>query len=123
MKIADWMGVIIIFALLYLLNRLVSFIGLWYGFFYGDIVLMIVIIFLACCILGSSGERLSDSFERRVIAKRDEKLAHKTKLDLIKTQYYEENRTIQDIANDLGVSMMTVRKYIDEIDEIEKTKY
>ena len=44
------------------------------------------------------------------------------KLEWIKTQYYDLNRTIQDIANDLGESMMTVRKYLNEIENQEMTK-
>ena len=39
------------------------------------------------------------------------------KLEWIKTQYYDLNRTIQDIADDLGESMMSVRKYLDEIEK------
>jgi len=38
------------------------------------------------------------------------------KLEWIKTQYYDLNRTIQDIADDFGESMITVRKYLDEIE-------
>jgi len=41
---------------------------------------------------------------------------HKGKLEWIKTQYYDLNRTIQDIADDFGESMITIRKYLDEIE-------
>jgi len=37
-------------------------------------------------------------------------------LEWIKTQYYDLNRTIQDIADDFGESMITIRKYLDEIE-------
>ncbi len=47
---------------------------------------------------------------------------HLGKLRWIKTQYYDLNRTIQDIADDLGVSMMRVRKHLDEIENQETTK-
>jgi len=40
------------------------------------------------------------------------------KLEWIKTQYYDLNRTIQDIADDLGESMMTVRKFLNEIEKL-----
>ncbi|NVM46670.1 MAG: hypothetical protein HWN79_17325 [Candidatus Lokiarchaeota archaeon] len=83
---------------------------------------MIVIIFLACCLAETRGEGTSYSIRQRNLAIRDKKLAKKGKLDWIKTQYYGENRTIQDIAEELGESMVSVRKYIDEIDEIEKNK-
>ena len=42
--------------------------------------------------------------------------SHEGKLEWIKTQYYDLNRSIQDIADDLNESMMTIRKYLDEID-------
>jgi len=45
------------------------------------------------------------------------------KLEWIKTQYYDLNRTIQDIADDLGESMMTVRKFLNEIENQETTRY
>jgi hypothetical protein len=41
---------------------------------------------------------------------------HKGILEWVKTQYYDLNRTIQDIADDFGESMITVRKYLDEIE-------
>ena len=41
--------------------------------------------------------------------------SHDSKLEWIKRQSFDLNRTIQDIANDLGESMIAVRKYLDEI--------
>jgi response regulator of citrate/malate metabolism len=41
--------------------------------------------------------------------------SHDSKLEWIKIQSFDLNRTIQDIANDLGESMIAVRKYLDEI--------
>ena len=38
------------------------------------------------------------------------------KLEWVRTQYIDLKRTIQDIADDLGESMMTVRKYLNEIE-------
>jgi len=120
MKKGDWAGVIMIFALLYLLGRLVSYISIMNGFLYGDVVLMVVILFIACCIYALTGEPLYDSSERRAIAKRDKKLAHKGELDLVGGQYLL-NKSIQEIANDLGMSMISVKKYIDEIEnELKK---
>jgi len=78
MKTEEWMGVIIIYALLYLLNRIVSFVSLSAGFFYGDIVLMIVILFISWCIAGKDSKI---SFEQRSIAKRDKKLTKGEKLE------------------------------------------
>jgi len=121
MKKGDWAGVIIIFALLYLLSRLVGWVGMWYFLYpFGDVVLMVVILFIACCKYASTGEPLYDSSERRAIAKRDKKLAHKGKLDLVRGQYLL-NKSVQDIADDLGISMISVKKYIDEIEnELKK---
>lgn len=42
------------------------------------------------------------------------------KLEWIKTQHYDLNRSIQDIADDLGDSMIAVRKYLDEIENQDK---
>jgi len=47
---------------------------------------------------------------------------HKGVLEWIKTQYFDLHRTIQDIADDLGESMMTVRKFLNEIENQETTK-
>ena len=47
---------------------------------------------------------------------------HEGKLEWIKTQYYDLGRTIQDIANDLGESMITVRKNLDEIESKDISK-
>ena len=41
---------------------------------------------------------------------------HKGRLEWIKTQYYDLNRTIQDIADDFGESMITIRNYLNEIE-------
>ena len=46
---------------------------------------------------------------------------HEGKLQWIKEQLYGLNRSIQEIADDLGESMMKVAKYIDEIDEQDLT--
>ena len=77
---------------------------------------MVVIIFLACCIASSGGEGVSDRlFERRTI---ETTLGHWEKMEFIK-KAYESNKTIQDIADKLGMSMMAVKKYIDEIEKRE----
>jgi len=47
---------------------------------------------------------------------------HEEKLEWIKTQYYDLGRTIQDIANDLDESMITVRKNLDEIENKDISK-
>ena len=41
---------------------------------------------------------------------------HEGKLRWIKTQLYDLKRSIQDIADDLGESMITVAKYLEEIE-------
>jgi len=41
---------------------------------------------------------------------------HKGVLEWIKTQYYDLHRTIQDIADDFGESMITIRNYLNEIE-------
>ena len=64
MKKDDLIKVIIIFALLYLLNRLVVFIGASNGFFEGDILLMIAILVIACCFTATSGEGINISLKR-----------------------------------------------------------
>lgn len=43
------------------------------------------------------------------------------KIKWAKTQYHEKNRSIQDIANELGVSMINVRAYIDSNSQNEKS--
>lgn len=48
--------------------------------------------------------------------------SHEGRLEWIKTQYYDLNRSIQDVADDLGESMITVRKYLDEIENQDITK-
>ena len=44
------------------------------------------------------------------------------KLEWIKTQHYHLNRSIQDVADDLGESMIAVRKYLDEIENQDITE-
>jgi len=44
------------------------------------------------------------------------------KLEWIKTQYFDLHRNIQDIADDLGESMMTVKKYLNEIENQDKSE-
>ena len=58
-------GIIIIFALLYLLSRLVYFIfALSFGFLFGDVILMVVILVIACCYSTSNNrERKGMSIE------------------------------------------------------------
>lgn len=62
-------------------------------------------------------ELLSDN-ARKVRMKKTQLIigtSHEGKLEWIKTQYYDLGRTIQDIADDLDESMITVRKNLDEI--------
>ena len=54
---------------------------------------------------------------RLELSKLETEGTHEGKLRLVKRQYYELNMTIQDIADDLGVSMMTVRKHLNEIEK------
>lgn len=60
---------------------------------------------------------------QRKIVQKDKELAPKVIFDLAKMSFikteYESNKSIQDIANGLGMSMISVKKYLDEI---EKTK-
>ena len=116
MKKDEFLGVIAIYVLLYLLTRLVTFISVMNGFFEGDIILMVVILFLVCCFSIKSGEGINVSLVQREIAKRDKRLTHRENLDLVRRQYLL-NKSIQDIANDLGMSMISVKKYIDEIED------
>jgi len=44
------------------------------------------------------------------------------KLEWIKTQHYDLNRSIQEIADDLGDSMIAVRNYLDEIENQDITE-
>ena len=38
-------------------------------------------------------------------------------IDWLKYQYYDLGKTIQDIADDQGVSMITIRKWIDKLEK------
>ncbi|MBA7525843.1 hypothetical protein ES705_18001 [subsurface metagenome] len=33
-------------------------------------------------------------------------------------QYYELGKSLQDLANDQGVSMMTIKKWVDKLDDV-----
>ena len=46
--------------------------------------------------------------------------SHEGKLDWIKAQHYDLKRTIQEIADDLGESMIAIGKYLDEIENQNK---
>lgn len=48
--------------------------------------------------------------------------SHEGKLEWIKTEYYDFHRNLQEIAEDLGESMITVRNYLDEIESQDKSK-
>lgn len=61
-------------------------------------------------------ERIGISVEQREIASKP--IFSSPKMSFIKTEY-ESNKTIQDIADKLGMSMMAVNKYIDEIEKRE----
>ena len=71
-------------------------------------------------------DRRKESWDQyRAIRSRDLKMkrmklktgnTHKGRLEWIKTQYYDLNRTIQDIADDFGESMITIRNYLNEIE-------
>jgi len=47
---------------------------------------------------------------------------HEGKLKWVKKQYFDLKRTIQDIANDLGESMISVKKYLDELEKLDSTE-
>ena len=118
MKKNDWLGVIIIFTLLYLLSRAVNLISVL--FLFEDIILMVVILFIAFCFFdsGSSsrdGANLDNAYSE-FLRMEWEILTHEKKLDFIDTQYYELDKSIVEIAGELGVSITTVRKYIDELE-------
>ena len=64
-------------------------------------------------------DELLSSKARKVRLKKTQLIigtTHEGKLEWIKTQYYDLDRTIQDIADDLGESMIAVRKNLDEIE-------
>lgn len=119
MERKDWAGVTMLFALLYLISRGVGYISAMYGFFYGDIVFMVFVLVIAGCMLTSSEEETSDLLRRRSLAKRDKRITHNTELELVRERYIS-NRSVQDIADELGMSMMRVKKYMDEIDKESK---
>ena len=43
-------------------------------------------------------------------------------LDWLKHQYYDLGRTIQDIADEQNVSMITIKKWLDELEGDSKVK-
>jgi len=47
---------------------------------------------------------------------------HEGKLNWVKKQHFDLKRTIQDIANDLGESMITVKEYLNEIEKQDITE-
>jgi len=70
-------------------------------------------------------DELLSSKARKVRLKKTQLIignTHEGKLEWIKTQYYDLGRTIQDVANDLGESMITVRKNLDEIESKDISK-
>lgn len=70
-----------------------------------------------------SEERMLFNEERDLRVKKTKLIiggSREGKLDWIKTQYYDLKRTTQEIADDLGESMIAVRKYLDEIENQDK---
>jgi len=70
-------------------------------------------------------DELLSSKARKVSLKKTQLIignTHEGKLEWIKTQYYDLGRTIQDIADDLDESMITVRKNLDEIESKDISK-
>ena len=59
-------------------------------------------------------EGISIPVEQREYITAPKPIFSSSKMSFIKTEY-ESNKSIQDIANNLGMSMMAVKKYIDEI--------
>jgi hypothetical protein len=95
----------------------------WTSVLAGVVIIAVVILILLKRILKENNRRALESEERMpFIEKRELRVKKKKllstregKLEWIKTQYYDLNRTIQDIAEDLSESMVTVRKFLDEI--------
>jgi len=72
-----------------------------------------------------SEERMLFNEERDLRVKKTKLIigsTHEGKLEWIKTQRHDLNRNIQEIADDLGESMIAVRKFIDEIENQKPTK-
>ena len=93
----------------------------WIGFGIGFIIPIGVYL---CDILGLGGvsERSKRWFSLKEgnVYEKVEKVEEKDKfknLDWLKHQYYDLGKSIQNIADDQGVSMITIRKWIDKIEK------
>ena len=70
-----------------------------------------------------SEERMLFNEERDLRVKKTKLIiggSQEGKLDWIKAQHYDLKRTIQEIADDLGESMIAIGKYLDEIENQDK---
>jgi len=96
----------------------------WTSVLGGVVFISVVILILLKPILKENDIRASKSEERMPFKEKRElrvkktKLisTHEEKLEWVRTQHIDLKRTIQDIADDLGESMMTVRKFLNEIE-------
>ena len=60
--------------------------------------------------------------DRRIQIKKSKPKEDYSNLDWLKHQYYDLGRTIQDIADDQNVSMITIRKWLDKLEGDSKVK-
>ena len=113
----------IIFGIIYLSVIVISFIILFIVI--GIIIITAVVVSIICVFVGRLFNEF-DLFEGRkaciicrktTVWKRAKKVEEKDdykNLDWLRQQYYEIGRTIQDIADGQGVSMITIRKWLDK---------
>ena len=103
---------------------IIGIVILWTSVLGGVVILSVVILILLKQILKENYIRTLKSEKSMPFNEEKDLRVNKTKLisiregklEWIKRQYYDLNRTIQDIADDLRVSMMTVRKHLNEIE-------
>jgi len=112
----------IIFGIIYLSAIVISFIVLFP--LVGSIITVFVVSII-CAIVGGlfydfdlfEGRKACIICRKTTVWKRAKKVEEKDdykNLDWLRQQYYEIGRTIQDIAEGQGVSMITIRKWLDK---------
>lgn len=112
----------IIFGIIYLSAIIISFIVL---FPLGGLIITALVVLIICAIVGDlfyhfdlfEGRKACIICRKTTVWKRAKKVEEKDdykNLDWLRQQYYEIGRTIQDIAYGQGVSMITIRKWLDK---------
>ena len=112
----------IIFGIIYLSAIIISFIVLFplVGLIITALVVFIIGVFVGVLFDEFDffeGEKVCIICRKTTVWKRAKKVEEKDdykNLDWLRYQYYEIGKSIQDIANDQGVSMITIRKWLDK---------